>query len=82
VAASQELFESALKCEPEQRASFLDEACRDESDLRATVESLLCSGEPPSDFMRPPVERATFLAAPERVSGQRFFFVRNRNGFS
>src|SRR5712692_4645105 len=37
----EELYHSALARGPEQRSAFLDEACRDDEELRREVESLL-----------------------------------------
>ena len=51
----QELFDAALKRPPEDRASFVAEACGDDAELRAEAESLQ-EGEAPAgcDLMRPP----------------------------
>jgi hypothetical protein len=52
---AQELFEQALNRRPEERASFLTEACGDDAELRAEVESLLeHDAQAGADFMRPP----------------------------
>jgi eukaryotic-like serine/threonine-protein kinase len=41
----EELFHRALECEPERRTGLLDEACRNDSELRREVEALLsCDG--------------------------------------
>ncbi len=41
----EELFHRAAECEPECRAGLLDEACRDDPELRQKVEALLsCDG--------------------------------------
>ena len=51
----QRLFEEALKRKPDQRAAFLNEACGDDSNLLAEVESLLAHHEQaPTGFMQPP----------------------------
>ena len=39
------LFHSALALEPSQRATFLDQACADDHELRQEVESLMRSHE-------------------------------------
>ena len=57
-----ELFESALAREPEQRAAFLAEACRNEAALRDEVDSLLAAHDQAGSFMDAPV----LAAMPER----------------
>jgi len=44
------LFERALERRPEQWAAFLDEACGDDTDLRARVESLLEASRESADY--------------------------------
>ncbi len=39
------IFQAALDCEPEQRASFLDQACGEDDELRREIDSLLQSDE-------------------------------------
>src|SRR5258708_310731 len=41
----EDLFQTALDCEPERRSAFLESACRDDRWLREEVESLLASYE-------------------------------------
>ena len=53
-----EVFEAALEREPAERNAYLDEACRDDPDLRAEVESLLVADERARGFLEPP-EQAT-----------------------
>ena len=51
----EKLFEQALDRPPGERASFLAEACGDDADERAEIESLLAHQEKtPNDFMKPP----------------------------
>ncbi len=55
----QELFAEALACPPEQRSSFLAEACGADTELLAEVESLLVHQQHvPADFMRQPPRSA------------------------
>ena len=58
------LFHSTLECEPEQRASFLSDACGDDQDLRAEVESLLHAHQQDGSFLDLPAYEvaADFLA--------------------
>src|SRR6187399_3155496 len=42
-----DVYESALEREPAARSAFLAEACRDDSDLRREVESLLAQEQTP-----------------------------------
>src|SRR5436309_16068194 len=39
------LFKTALERDPAERSAFLDEACRNDGELRTAVESLLASNE-------------------------------------
>ncbi len=51
----QEVFNSVVERPPGERAALLAEACGDDAELRAEVESLLaCNAQTPVDFMRPP----------------------------
>ncbi len=51
----QQVFDEAVEHPPEERAALLGEACGDNAELRAEVESLLAyDEETPADFMRPP----------------------------
>jgi eukaryotic-like serine/threonine-protein kinase len=54
-----ELLASALELEPEERASFLKQACGDDEELGSEVESLLSSHEPGDSFMETPAVGAT-----------------------
>ena len=49
-----ELYHAALEVEPEKRASFLDEACSGDVELRNEVESLIASHEEAADFIASP----------------------------
>lgn len=48
------LFQAALERPPEDRASFLNDACKDDSALRKEVESLLLCDEKAGDFIQSP----------------------------
>ena len=51
----QEVFDSVVERPQAERAALLAEACGDDAELRAEVESLLaCNEQTPADFMRPP----------------------------
>ena len=50
----QEIFASALEQEPDRRAAFLDEACRDDVQLRKRVEDLLRINEGGGAFFEKP----------------------------
>jgi serine/threonine protein kinase len=49
-----ELYESALDCPPDRRASFLDESCEGDEELRREVEALLSFSEASASFMERP----------------------------
>jgi len=58
-----DLLQSAIDCEPAQRASFLDVACAGEHAIRQQVEALLAADREASDFLeRPAIEAGTSLA--------------------
>jgi len=63
------IFAAALELEPDRRAAFLNEACGDDEDLRAEVESLLAHDTPESLVAGPAVEEATRLLASENMRG-------------
>jgi serine/threonine-protein kinase len=70
----QDLYLAALDRVPADRAAFLDEACGDDSDLRAEVESLLHAA-PEASFLEHPLMRVKDVADAETqdfVEGQRF----------
>lgn len=54
----QELFTQALERQPEKRASFLNEACGDDAELRAEVESLLAHDEQAKTAFLEPADSA------------------------
>jgi serine/threonine protein kinase/tetratricopeptide (TPR) repeat protein len=56
-----DLFQSTSDCAPEQRAVFLDGACRGDESLRREVESLVVAYERTENF----IETPAFEAAPE-----------------
>jgi hypothetical protein len=50
-----ELFSQAMaRASPDERARFLDEACRDEPEVREQVESLLRAEESAREFLKQP----------------------------
>jgi eukaryotic-like serine/threonine-protein kinase len=62
-----DLFQSATECAPEQRAVFLEEACRGDESLRREVESLIACYERAEDF----IESPAFEVAPELLTNDR-----------
>jgi hypothetical protein len=52
------LFGAASELEPARRTDFLGQVCGDDPELRAAVEQLLRSSEPPANFLEPPVNEA------------------------
>jgi serine/threonine-protein kinase len=65
------LFYAALELEPDSRAAFLDQTCRDDAELRKEVESLLQSDRQTMGFLRKPVLDATKQIASGALSGKR-----------
>ena len=59
----QELFEEALTRPREERPSFLAEACGDDAELRAEVDSLLVHHEEASADFPPPPQRDPLLGS-------------------
>jgi serine/threonine protein kinase len=57
------LVQEALEREPEERARFLDEACKGDDDLRQEVETLLASNDTESFLQSPALEQAAALIA-------------------
>ena len=47
----EELFHAALERAPEERSGFLDEACRNDADLRQQVEQLLANDLEAKSFL-------------------------------
>jgi eukaryotic-like serine/threonine-protein kinase len=50
----EEIYSFATGRTPEQRRSFLDEACKGDADLRDEIQSLLAHGDTPSAFLDSP----------------------------
>ena len=48
------IYHEAMQCEPAERGSLLEEACAEDKDLRAEVESLLHYAERPAKFFEKP----------------------------
>jgi serine/threonine protein kinase len=67
-----ELFQAAFERAPENRQQFLEDACRDDADLRREVESLLAREEQAGSFLEPPAlpNPATFSACVAGVGRQ------------
>jgi len=65
------LFYAALELEPNSRAAFLDQACRDDADLLKEVESLLKVEGQTISFLRKPVLDATQQIAAGAITGKR-----------
>ena len=53
----EELFHTALEQKPAERARFLEQACEQEPELKAEVESLIASMGGVGDFLEAPAER-------------------------
>ena len=70
----QEIFNSAIKCRPDERDSFLSEVCSDDEALRREVELLMASHEKtgsPADFSaddKPEMQRGQTVGAYEILS--------------
>ncbi len=61
-----EIFDSALRRRPEERRSFVNEACGDDKTLLAEVESLLASHDGAESFMeKPAVAKVADMIEPE-----------------
>ena len=65
------LFYAALELEPDSRAAFLEQACRDDADLLKEVESLLKVEGQTIGFLRKPVLDATEQIAAGAIAGKR-----------
>src|SRR5687768_915463 len=68
----EEVFHAALRRDPQERAAFLAEACRDDESLRAEVESLLASHQQAETFLE---SSAVEVAAPLIVDEQAGWLV-------
>jgi Tol biopolymer transport system component len=68
-----ELLEAALECPADERASFLDQACSGDEDLRREVESLLISDGQAETFIESPPARvaAELFSARQPKPGER-----------
>jgi serine/threonine protein kinase/Flp pilus assembly protein TadD len=53
------VFQRALACDPSTRASFLDDACPGDSELRREVESLLAANADAGSFIKSPAAEMT-----------------------
>jgi eukaryotic-like serine/threonine-protein kinase len=62
-----DLFQSTTERAPEERATFLEEACHGDEPLRREVQSLLASYERAENF----IESPAFEVAPELLTGDR-----------
>jgi serine/threonine protein kinase len=62
------LFDSALSRQPAERASFLEEACGGDTELRGEVESLLAAHERPGSFLD--TAEVAVEPAPAELAGQ------------
>ena len=62
-----DLFQSATEPAPEERATFLEEACHGDEPLLREVQSLLASYERAENFIQSPA----FEVAPELLTGDR-----------
>ena len=56
-----DLYHRALALTPERRTTFLEQACGDDADLRAEVDSLLAAHEQAGEFIEAPHEQANAL---------------------
>src|SRR6188768_789861 len=57
----EQVFQAALEREPAGRDAFLDEACRDDRDLRAEVDALLRANSASGSFLDRPAGLSTSL---------------------
>jgi eukaryotic-like serine/threonine-protein kinase len=63
-----EIFNSAIAYRPEERSSFISQACSGDEDLRSEVESLIASHEQSGSFA---IDRPAFEAAASLLAGER-----------
>jgi tRNA A-37 threonylcarbamoyl transferase component Bud32 len=70
-----DLFRVAIECDPAKRAAYLDEACADDTALRAEIESLLASHDHAENFIESPAfadaVKALTESPAETVAGRR-----------
>lgn len=64
-----EVFEGAIARAPEERARFLDRACRDDPSLRAEVQLLLAAHDQAGTFLESPAAQLAFSGAAADPSG-------------
>ena len=63
-----EIFNSAITHRPEERSSFISQACSGDEELRSEVESLIASHEQSGSFIdQPAFEVAASLLADEKA---------------
>ncbi len=67
----EEVFQRAADLPRHQRASFLDEACRNDPELRADVESLLSYDAEPVDHLHSAIRRTAASVAEAPIHGAR-----------
>src|SRR5258705_5392084 len=64
-----QLYHAALELEADQRATFLNQACSSDEDLRREVESLIASHEEAGSFIvEPALKVAAKVGAPARAN--------------
>lgn len=70
-----DLFRVAIECDPTMRAAYLDEACADDTVLRAEIGSLLASHDRAENFIESPAfadaVKALTESPAERIAGRR-----------
>jgi serine/threonine-protein kinase len=67
----EEIFEAALEREPEERAAFLDEVCKEDAALRREVELMLAHEQPTGKFISTLVSKAAQLLPVSTASARR-----------
>ncbi len=69
---AKEIFDAALKCEPHERKSFLDEACNGDDELLREVKSLLATSDDAASFLEQPAaqEVAEIIAGQKSPAGK------------
>lgn len=71
----EELFEAAVDRSPQERASFLDDACGDDTELRAEIELMLEHQQPTGKFITTLVHDAARLFPQARLEGKDVRFI-------
>jgi serine/threonine protein kinase/Tol biopolymer transport system component len=64
-----QLFHSALECEPAERAAFLDETCAGDAAIRKQVEALLAAHEQAGSFIEKPALEIEARSMADRQDG-------------